>query len=81
VNHCPDWFLDELSVSLSDNRFISIHYTTIYRKLSCAGISCKKLKNIATLLFFFKDLVFCDNVSAYMHLKSIHIPYFSVDKP
>jgi transposase len=47
VNHCPDWFFDELPVLLSDNRFISIHYTTIYRELSCAGISCKKLKKIA----------------------------------
>jgi len=65
----------------SDNRFNSIHYTTIYRELSCRGISHKKLKKIATSLFFFKDLVFCDNVSTYMHLKSIHIPYFSVDEP
>jgi len=47
VNHCPNWFLDELPVLLSDNRFISIHYTTIYRELSCAGISRKKLKKIA----------------------------------
>jgi len=30
VNHHPGWFLDELPVLLSDNRFISIHYMTIY---------------------------------------------------
>jgi transposase len=47
VNHRPDWFLDELPVLLSDNRFISIHYTSIYRELFHAGISCKKLKKIA----------------------------------
>ncbi|KAG1860033.1 hypothetical protein F4604DRAFT_1509101, partial [Suillus subluteus] len=47
VKHRPDWFLDELPLLLSDNRFISVHYTTIYRELSRAGISCKKLKKIA----------------------------------
>ncbi|KAG2352027.1 hypothetical protein BDR07DRAFT_1440068 [Suillus spraguei] len=30
-----------------DNRFISVHYTTIYQELSRAGISHKKLKKIA----------------------------------
>ncbi|KAG2353420.1 hypothetical protein BDR07DRAFT_1309480 [Suillus spraguei] len=41
VKHHPDWFLDELPLLLSDNRFISVHYTTIYRELSRAGISAK----------------------------------------
>ncbi|KAG2132752.1 hypothetical protein DEU56DRAFT_717087, partial [Suillus clintonianus] len=47
VKHRPDWFLDKLPILLSDNRFISVHYTTIYRELSHAGMSCKKLKKIA----------------------------------
>jgi transposase len=47
VNHHPDWFLDELPDLLDNNRFISVHYTTIYRELARAGISRKKLKKIA----------------------------------
>jgi hypothetical protein len=47
VKHRPGWFLDELPILLSENRFISIHYTTIYRELSRTRISHKKLKKIA----------------------------------
>ncbi|KAH7903186.1 hypothetical protein BJ138DRAFT_974953, partial [Hygrophoropsis aurantiaca] len=48
VNHRPDWFLDELLTLLETNRFISVHYSTIYRELARSGISLKKLKKIAT---------------------------------
>ncbi|KAG1774923.1 hypothetical protein EV702DRAFT_973892, partial [Suillus placidus] len=47
VNHRPDWFLDELLSMLRMNHFISIHFTTIYRELTCAGMSLKRLKKIA----------------------------------
>ncbi|KAJ7708062.1 hypothetical protein B0H17DRAFT_871554, partial [Mycena rosella] len=47
VRHSPDWFLDELLRLLKTNRFISVHYTTIHRKLERAGMSTKKLKVIA----------------------------------
>ena len=43
----PDWFLDELLGLLEDNRFISVHFTTIFRELQRAGVSLKKLKKIA----------------------------------
>lgn len=43
----PDWFLDELLGLLDENRFISVHFTTIFRKLRRAGVSLKKLKRIA----------------------------------
>lgn len=43
----PDWFLDELLNLLKDNRFISVHYTTIFRELKRAGVSHKKLKRVA----------------------------------
>jgi transposase len=47
VNHRPDWFLDELLGLLEHNRFISVHFATIYRELVRAGVSLKKLKKIA----------------------------------
>jgi transposase len=43
----PDYFLDELLYLLETNRFISVHYTTIYRELERLNISRKKLKKIA----------------------------------
>jgi transposase len=48
VRHRPDWFLDELTNLLQENRFISIHFTTILRELARAGYSVKRLKQIAT---------------------------------
>lgn len=48
VRHRPDWFLDELTNLLQENRFISIHFTTILRELARAGYSVKRLKRIAT---------------------------------
>jgi transposase len=48
VRHRPDWFLDELSDLLHENRFISVHFSTILRELARAGYSVKKLKKIAT---------------------------------
>ena len=48
IGHRPDWFLDELQYLLQTNRFISVHFTTIFRELKRAGISLKKLKKIAT---------------------------------
>jgi transposase len=47
VQHSPDWFLDELTRLMQQNRFISIHYTTIHRTLARAGISLKKLHKVA----------------------------------
>lgn len=47
VHHRPDWFLDELADLLLENRFISIHFSTILRELARAGYSIKKLKRIA----------------------------------
>ena len=44
INHCPDWFLDELLGLLDTNQFISIHFTTIYRELEHTGVSLKKLQ-------------------------------------
>jgi transposase len=48
VRHRPDWFLDELTDLLQENRFVSIHFTTVLRELARAGYSVKKLKRIAT---------------------------------
>ena len=47
INHRPDWFLDELLGLLNMNRFISVHFTTIYRELEQSGVSLKKLRRIA----------------------------------
>jgi transposase len=47
VHHRPSWFLDELLDLLEDNRFISVHFTTIHRELVRAGMSRKKLRRIA----------------------------------
>ena len=33
IRHRPDWFLDELLDLLQNNRFISVHYSTIHREL------------------------------------------------
>ena len=47
INHCPDWFLDELLGLLDTNRFISVHFTMIYHELKCSRVSLKKLRQIA----------------------------------
>jgi transposase len=47
VQHRPDWFLDEFLKLLKHNRFVSVHYTTLFRELECGGMSHKKLKIIA----------------------------------
>lgn len=47
VRHRPDWFLDELVDLLRENRFVSVHFSTILRELARAGYSIKKLKRIA----------------------------------
>jgi hypothetical protein len=47
INHRPDWFLDELLGLLGMNRFISVHFTTIYCELERSGVSLKKLRRIA----------------------------------
>ncbi|KAJ7894747.1 hypothetical protein B0H13DRAFT_2339121 [Mycena leptocephala] len=47
LSFVSDWFLDELLKLLQHNRFISVHYTTIHRELERAGISTKKLTEIA----------------------------------
>jgi transposase len=48
IQQRPDWFLDELLNLLTTNRFISVHYGTVYRTLVRAGVSLKKLKKIAS---------------------------------
>jgi len=47
IQENPDYFLDELLRLLKTNRFISVHYTTIYRELERRGVSLKKLKRVA----------------------------------
>ena len=47
INQNPDYFLDELLRLLKTNRFISVHYSTICRELSRAGVSHKKLQKVA----------------------------------
>jgi transposase len=47
VNLRPDWFLNELLNLLKTNRYISVHFTTIFRELQRLGVSRKKLKKIA----------------------------------
>ena len=43
----PDYFLDELLHLLKTNRFISLHFTTVFRELQRARVSHKKLQRIA----------------------------------
>ncbi|KAI0027126.1 hypothetical protein K488DRAFT_62611 [Vararia minispora EC-137] len=43
----PSYFLDELLSLLRTNRFISVHFTTIFRTLERCNISRKKLRSIA----------------------------------
>ena len=73
----PNYFLDELLFMLKTNRFISVHFTTIYDELSCAGVSRKRLQCIALernealhadfiahiAQFFPEELGFIDKVS------------------
>ncbi|KAJ7239324.1 hypothetical protein C8J57DRAFT_1565265, partial [Mycena rebaudengoi] len=47
VNLRPDWFLKELLNLLKTNRFISVHFTTIFRELQRLNMSRKRLKKIA----------------------------------
>lgn len=47
IRHRPSRFLDELLGLLATNRFISVHYATIFRELERADISLKKLRIIA----------------------------------
>jgi transposase len=47
VRDNPDYFLDELLNLLKTNRFISVHYNTIYKELTRAGVSRKRLQHIA----------------------------------
>jgi transposase len=43
----PDWFSIELLRLLEHNRFISIHFSTIFRELKRQGVSQKRLRKIA----------------------------------
>ena len=47
IRQNPDYFLDELLYLLKTNRFISVHYTTIYRTLERVRVSRKKLQRVA----------------------------------
>lgn len=47
VHARPEHFLDELLSLVKHNWFISVHFTTIFHKLECANMSCKKLWYIA----------------------------------
>ena len=44
----PDYFLDELLSLVKNNRFISVHFMTIFQELEHAGMSWKKLHRITT---------------------------------
>ena len=48
VHDNPDYFLDELVSLARTDRFISIHFTTVFNELERAGMSRKKLKRIAS---------------------------------
>ena len=48
VHDNPNFFLDELVSLARANRFISVHFTTIFNELERAGMSRKKLKRIAS---------------------------------
>ena len=48
VHDNPNFFLDELVSLARANRFISVHFTTIFNELERAGMSRKKLKCIAS---------------------------------
>jgi hypothetical protein len=48
VHDNPDYFLDELISLAKTNCFISIHFTTVFNELKCAGMSRKKLKYITS---------------------------------
>jgi transposase len=41
IRQRPSWFLDELLDLLQANRFISVHFTTVYRELERAGRECR----------------------------------------
>ena len=47
IHDSPDYFLDELLRLLKTNRFISVHYMTIFYELERLNVSRKKLKRIA----------------------------------
>ncbi|OAX41969.1 hypothetical protein K503DRAFT_767209 [Rhizopogon vinicolor AM-OR11-026] len=44
VRQNPDYFLDKFMHMLKTNRFISVHFTTIFCELKRIGLSHKKLK-------------------------------------
>jgi transposase len=48
IRQNPDYFLDEFMHLLKTNQFISVHFTTIFCELERAGVSYKKLKQIAS---------------------------------
>jgi hypothetical protein len=48
IHDIPDYFLDELVNFTTTNHFISVRFITIFNELECAGMSCKKLKCIAS---------------------------------
>ncbi|KAG2064812.1 hypothetical protein BDR04DRAFT_1234870 [Suillus decipiens] len=48
VRDNPDYFLDELVDLTQTNRFISVHFTTIFNELDRASMSHKKPKRIAS---------------------------------
>ncbi|KAI5894903.1 Homeodomain-like protein, partial [Schizophyllum commune] len=47
VRQRPDWFLEELADLLRENRFLSVHFSTIHRELLRHGYTSKKLRRIA----------------------------------
>ncbi|KIK93754.1 hypothetical protein PAXRUDRAFT_144355 [Paxillus rubicundulus Ve08.2h10] len=48
VRSNPDYFLNKLLSLVKNNCFISVHFTTIFQELECAGMSYKKLRRITT---------------------------------
>jgi hypothetical protein len=48
IQHCPNWFLDELQNLLQTNQFIAVHFTTVHWELVHAGILPKRIKKIVS---------------------------------
>ena len=65
MHNNPDNFLNELTHLLKTNRFISVHYTTICAELIRAGITCKRLKCIASKRCESRRAAFVAHMSQY----------------
>ncbi|KAJ3805121.1 hypothetical protein F5876DRAFT_52363, partial [Lentinula aff. lateritia] len=60
VRHKPNYFL------LEENRFMSLHYSTIMQELSRCNISLKKLRRIAKVYCPFKHAAYVAAIGQYI---------------